>query len=123
MAKLVVDNLNELSGLKSTAFFRIFGQITNYDNSNGILKIKSLFDNSTCDIELSLENHKTLAKLQNGLVVDIQVVRKLSKDLASTVLLEQQLDVLMFPGILLENKETLLQVAELKSLKTVKLND
>lgn len=118
MAKLVVTNLNVLSGLKGTSYFRIFGQIIDYDIRNGTIMLKSLFDNTTCEIELNIDTVKTADKLQNGLVVDVYVVRRLDDDILSTILSELNFDIVMYPKILMENKEILQQISELQDFRS-----
>ncbi|TID30365.1 hypothetical protein CANINC_001067 [Pichia inconspicua] len=119
MAKLVVNKLNELSGLKGTSYFRIFGQIVNYDFNKGTVVMKSLFDGTTCSVVLNIDTMKTAEKLQNGLVIDIYVVRKLENDMSSTFLSELYFEILLYPEVLLQNKEVLQRVAELQDFKNV----
>lgn len=119
MAKLVVNKLNELSGLKGTSYFRIFGQIVNYDFNKGTVVMKSLFDGTTCSVVLNIDTMKTAEKLQNGLVIDIYVVRKLGNDMSSTFLSELYFEILLYPEVLLQNKEVLQRVAELQDFQNV----
>lgn len=108
MGKLVVDEFDHLDSLSSTCFYRIFGRILKYDTSVGIIQLGSLFDNTSCDIELDFDKPQG-DNLTEGLVVDVQVITIISRITNDFILKVTQLNLVDFPQALIDKKEVLIK--------------
>jgi hypothetical protein len=107
MGKLVVDNFNRLNGLSSTNFYRIIGRIIEYETDQAVIHIESLFDNSTCKIELDFDD-KEGSDITDGLVVDVEIIPMISETPNNHILKAIDLNVINLPQPLIEEKQTLL---------------
>lgn len=108
MGKLVVDEFERLAKVNSTCFYRIFGRIVEYETSLGIIRLGSLFDNTTCEIELDF-NKSQGNNLTEGLVVDVQVITMISNITNTFILKVSQLSLIDFPQELIDKKDTLIK--------------
>jgi len=76
MGKLIVDKFERLQNIRGTEFYKIIGIIKSYNYETGRIEIISLFDQTSCEIELDLESNanQEVIEIHNGLVVDAEVV-------------------------------------------------
>ncbi|KAG0683698.1 hypothetical protein C6P40_000806 [Pichia californica] len=109
MAKLVVYDFNKLNEINESYFYRIIGSVLEYDYNVGMIRLNSLFDESTCDIQLNLDSEIGMVNqgsmFYEGLVVDVNVVNTKIKN--KSVLYANLINQVNLPGSLIEYKDTL----------------
>lgn len=119
MGKLIVEKLNQLKYLKKTQFYRIIGTVLEYNYERGVITIASLYDDSSCEIELDMESvHRQEDNFYEGYVVDAEVVTTITgidRTLKCT-LKARDITNINLPRSLIEYKETLRGFASIERI-------
>lgn len=116
MAKLVVSELDSIVNDEKKTLCQIIGRLINYDVSEGIFTLESIYDKSRCkihiDMETETEKWSSLPTFLEGEIVQIQSATFFNG--SNRVIMCQMIESIKLPGILNDKSETILKFSNLK---------